>query len=76
MPTEKDYREQALKLYPWVCGRCAREFSGARLRELDSVLREATGLHVTIAEDPLTCVALGTGRALEEEIYRGVLSTA
>ena len=34
MPTEKDYREQALKLYPWVCGRCAREFSGARLREL------------------------------------------
>jgi hypothetical protein len=34
MPTENDYREQALKLYPWVCGRCAREFSGARLREL------------------------------------------
>lgn len=28
------YREQALKLFPWVCGRCAREFSGARLREL------------------------------------------
>ena len=31
---EQTYREQALKLYPWVCGRCAREFSGARLREL------------------------------------------
>lgn len=28
------YREQALKLYPWVCTRCAREFSGARVREL------------------------------------------
>lgn len=28
------YREQALKLYPWVCGRCAREFSGERVREL------------------------------------------
>ena len=28
------YREQALKLYPWVCGRCAREFSGVRVREL------------------------------------------
>ena len=28
------YREQALKLYPWVCGRCAREFSGVRLKEL------------------------------------------
>jgi len=31
---EKAYREQALKLFPWICGRCAREFSGARLREL------------------------------------------
>ena len=29
-----DYREQALKLFPHVCGRCARVFSGARLREL------------------------------------------
>jgi len=28
------YREQALKLYPWICGRCAREFAGVRLREL------------------------------------------
>ncbi|TVQ88213.1 MAG: HNH nuclease family protein [Chromatiaceae bacterium] len=28
------YREQALKLYPWVCGRCAREFTHANLREL------------------------------------------
>jgi hypothetical protein len=28
------YREQALKLYPWVCTRCAREFSAERLREL------------------------------------------
>jgi hypothetical protein len=28
------YREQALKLYPWVCGRCAREFDRANLREL------------------------------------------
>jgi hypothetical protein len=28
------YREQALKLHPWVCTRCAREFSGARVREL------------------------------------------
>lgn len=28
------YREQALKIYPWICGRCAREFSQANLREL------------------------------------------
>ncbi len=31
---ERDYREQALKLYPWVCGRCGREFTRAKLREL------------------------------------------
>lgn len=34
MTSEKAYRDQALKLFPWICGRCAREFSGARLREL------------------------------------------
>ncbi len=28
------YREQALKLYPWVCGRCGRSFSRENLREL------------------------------------------
>ena len=31
---EKTYRAQALKLYPWICARCGREFSGAKLREL------------------------------------------
>jgi len=31
---EAGYREQALKLFPWICGRCGREFSGTRLREL------------------------------------------
>ena len=28
------YREQALKIYPWICGRCGRQFAGATLREL------------------------------------------
>ncbi len=28
------YRERALKLFPWVCGRCGREFEGKRLKEL------------------------------------------
>ena len=32
---EKGYREQALKLYPWVCGRCAREFTHANLQLLE-----------------------------------------
>ena len=32
--SESGYREKALKIYPWICGRCAREFKGANLREL------------------------------------------
>ena len=45
---------------------------------LDIALQVAdeTGLPVTVAEDPLTCVALGTGRALEDPVYRGVLQGA
>ena len=38
---------------------------GALIRRLDEHLREETGLPVSIAEDPLTCVARGGGRALE-----------
>ncbi len=39
---------------------------GALLGNLDFVLRHATGLAVSIADEPLSCVALGTGRCLEE----------
>jgi rod shape-determining protein MreB len=39
---------------------------GALLRDIDGVLRDATGLPISIADDPLSCVALGTGRCLEE----------
>jgi 5-methylcytosine-specific restriction endonuclease McrA len=31
---EQGYRERALKIYPWICGRCGREFTRANLREL------------------------------------------
>jgi hypothetical protein len=31
---DQGYREQALKIYPWICGRCAREFTRTNLREL------------------------------------------
>ena len=31
---EQSYRGQALKLYPWICGRCGREFTHANVREL------------------------------------------
>ena len=47
---------------------------GSMLAHLDLVLAEATGLPVLRAEDPLSCVALGTGRVLEEpEVYKHVL---
>ena len=49
---------------------------GALLEGIDEVLREATGLPVIVADNPLTCVALGTGRALEDPMFRGVLHTA
>ncbi|MBO88439.1 MAG: rod shape-determining protein [Rickettsiales bacterium] len=39
---------------------------GALLSNLDFVLRHSTGLPVSLADDPLSCVALGTGRCLEE----------
>lgn len=39
---------------------------GALLRNMDMALGEATGLPITVAENPLYCVAIGTGRCLEE----------
>jgi len=49
---------------------------GSLIQGLDDHLRDETGLPVSIAEDPLSCVALGTGRAMEDPLYRGVLMTA
>jgi rod shape-determining protein MreB len=49
---------------------------GALLTNIDFVLRHATGLPISIADDPLSCVALGTGRVLEDmKRMRNVLST-
>ena len=50
---------------------------GALLTLLDQVLRDDTGLPVSIADEPLSCVALGTGKALENiRSMRNVLSAA
>jgi rod shape-determining protein MreB len=50
---------------------------GALLGNMDYVLRASTGLPVSIADDPLSCVALGTGRCLEEmKTMRPVLTTS
>src|SRR3989344_5616697 len=46
---------------------------GALLRNLDVLLREETGLPVTIAEDPLCCVVLGSGKALDQlDVLKGI----
>ncbi|MGF1560604.1 MAG: rod shape-determining protein [Geminicoccaceae bacterium] len=50
---------------------------GSLLGNLDHVLRHSTGLPVSLADNPLDCVALGTGRCLEEmKTLRHVLHTA
>jgi len=49
---------------------------GALLRNLDILLREETGLPVTVAEDPLCCVVLGTGKALDQlDVLKGLTVT-
>ena len=49
---------------------------GSLLRDLSIVLSDETGLPVHVAEDPLTCVARGAGRTLEDVVYRGGLMAA
>lgn len=46
---------------------------GSLLHGIDQVLANVTGLPVRIAENPLNCVAIGAGRALEDGLYRSVL---
>ena len=44
------------------------------LKNIDKLISKETGLPVVIAEDPLSCVAIGTGKALEqEEIFSTML---
>jgi rod shape-determining protein MreB len=49
---------------------------GSLLREIDCVLADETGLPVRVAEDPMSCVALGAGQTLEDPVYRGALIAA
>ena len=48
---------------------------GALLKNIDKLISKETGLPVQIADDPLSCVAIGTGKALEqEELFSTMLS--
>ena len=49
---------------------------GALLGRIDEYIADKTGLPVTIADDPLTCVANGAGRAMEDPLYHNVLIPA
>ena len=49
---------------------------GSLLRDIDAVLADETGLPVRVAENPMQSVALGAGRTLEEQVYRGALQPA
>ncbi len=49
---------------------------GAYLKNLDKLIKKETGLPVTIAEDALSCVCIGTGKALEQEgIFSSMLTS-
>jgi rod shape-determining protein MreB and related proteins len=49
---------------------------GALLRGFDTMLQDSTGLPVKIADDPMSCVALGAGQTLEDKVLRGALMAA
>jgi len=49
---------------------------GSLLREIAGVIADETGLPVQVADNALSCVALGAGRTLEEPVYRGALIAA
>jgi rod shape-determining protein MreB len=49
---------------------------GSLLRDIEVVLADETGLPVRVADNPMSCVALGAGRALEDPEYRGALHPA
>jgi rod shape-determining protein MreB len=49
---------------------------GSLLRGFDTVLQDSTGLPVRIADDPMSCVALGAGQTLEDKVLRGALMAA
>ena len=56
------YREWGIDFYDETVDICTN-----LLKNIDKLISKETGLPVVIAEDPLSCVALGTGKALDDE---------
>ena len=60
---------------PAIALACSFIAIGALLKNIDKLISKETGLPVQIADDPLSCVAVGTGKALEqEELFSTMLS--
>src|SRR4029078_1256141 len=49
---------------------------GSLLREFTTVLQDSTGLPVRVADNAMSCVALGAGQTLEDRVLRGALMAA
>ena len=64
-----DYRTEALKILPHICARCAREFSGKRLREpghrLNQVHESNRSAHLRFRQRGRMCSAPGVDDALD-----------
>ena len=54
---------------------CVLAGGGAYLKNFDKLISKETGLPVSIAEDPLSCVALGTGKSLEKQCIFSTMLT-
>ncbi len=77
---ERGYREQALKMYPWICGRCQREFTRATVQQLTVHHRDHNHDHNPAdgSNWELLCVYCHDNehqRLLEAEAHNGTASS-
>ena len=73
--TRKDYEKHLKALADIAEKGMVITGGGALLRDIDRLLMEETGLPVIIADDPLTCVVRGSGKALEKMDKLGSIFT-
>ena len=72
-----DLKHRLARAMTWRDEALALREENARLRGLDLEIRDHTGLPVTVADDPLSCVALGCGKVLEHPKWmKGLLESS